>query len=76
MFHLPLQTRPVHILAVGSDTEMMSRLLQFGQRFADRSTSLTTGHSLTGHVTQDKYRSAQYFVEGRAILLQQYLVCR
>ena len=58
------QTRPVHVLAVGGDVEMVARLLQFGLRFLDNTTSLTAGQSVTGHVTTDKYNSAPYFVEG------------
>ncbi|WAQ97864.1 hypothetical protein MAR_022237, partial [Mya arenaria] len=63
MSRLDHKTKPLHILAVGGDVEMISRLLHFGLRFLDNTTSLTAGQSVTGHVTQDKYSSASYFVE-------------
>ncbi|XP_052270596.1 minichromosome maintenance domain-containing protein 2-like isoform X3 [Dreissena polymorpha] len=69
------KSRPVHVLAVGRDMEMMSRLLQYGLRFHDNTTTLTAGQSLTGRVSLDKYNSAPYFVDGGVLHLSQGGVC-
>ena len=68
--HLPFekfefQFRPLHLLAIGRDTEVISRLLRLAQTCTDKSFAFTTGVSLSGRVSQDKYQSARYFVEGK-----------
>ena len=63
-----LQFKPLHILAVAKDTELVSRLLRLGQTCTENSSVLTTGVSLAGNVKQDKYQSARYFVEGKSYL--------
>ncbi|KAL4230479.1 Minichromosome maintenance domain-containing protein 2 [Mactra antiquata] len=69
------KTKPLHILSISADTELVSRLMQFSLRFKDSSTSFLTGHSLTGQVTSDKYKSFNYFIEGGLLHLSQNGVC-
>ena len=69
-FFTIFQFKPLHILAIGKDTEILSRLFRLGQTCAEKSSVYTTGVSLTGRVIQDKYQSARYFVEGQGPVVQ------
>lgn len=75
MSQLDRQFKPLHILAIGKDTEILSRLFRLGQTCAEKSSMYTTGVSLTGRVIQDKYQSARYFVEGGVLHLSSDGVC-
>ncbi|KAJ8297583.1 hypothetical protein KUTeg_024114 [Tegillarca granosa] len=66
---------PLHILAVGQDTEILHKLLIYGQTYAHRSCTHTTGKHLSGKVTTDKYDRAPYFVEGGSFLLARNGIC-
>lgn len=59
---------------MGTESEIISRLLQFGLRFTESVTYLTAGHSLCGYVTPDKYNRAKYFVEGMLMHVELYVV--
>ena len=56
--------QPIHILAVGRDTEMLHRLLQYAMQFTSRSVASLSGNHLVSKVVPDKYNNSNYFIEG------------
>lgn len=56
---------PLHLLAVGQDTNILHKLLMYGQKYTSRSHVHSSSGHVTGKVTCDKYESAPYFIEGR-----------
>ncbi|KAL3879128.1 hypothetical protein ACJMK2_031439, partial [Sinanodonta woodiana] len=58
-----LQHTPLHVLAIGHETSIMSRLLNYALMFTDRRITISSRNTLSGRVTTDKYKSSAYFIE-------------
>ncbi|XP_078325111.1 minichromosome maintenance domain-containing protein 2-like isoform X5 [Crassostrea virginica] len=69
------QVQPIHILAVGRDTEMLHRLLQYAMQFTSRSVASSSGNHLVSKVVPDKYNNSNYFIEGGSLMLASHGVC-
>ncbi|KAK3100681.1 hypothetical protein FSP39_023735 [Pinctada imbricata] len=70
-----IQDRPLHILVTGRDTNIIHKLLTYGQRFTQRAYVHTCGQALTAKVTNDQYIGAKYFIEGGSLLLAREGIC-
>lgn len=62
------QIQPIHILAVGRDTEILHRLFQYAMQFTQRSVGYSSGNHLVSKVVPDRYNSSNYFIEGKSFI--------
>ena len=56
--------KQLHVLAIGKETQLLHRLMEYGKVLSDQSVTYTAGNHLTGQVTSDRHGMAQYFIEG------------
>ncbi|XP_062572280.1 minichromosome maintenance domain-containing protein 2-like [Saccostrea cucullata] len=69
------QVQPVHILAIGKDTEMLHRLLQYSVQFTKRSLVFSCGNHLVAKIIPDRYNSSDYLIEGGTLMLASDGIC-
>nr|XP_034301603.1 minichromosome maintenance domain-containing protein 2 isoform X2 [Crassostrea gigas] len=69
------QIQPIHILAVGRDTEILHKLFQYAMQFTQRSVGYSSGNHLVSKVVPDRYNSSNYFIEGGSLLIASEGVC-
>ncbi len=58
------ESRGLDMLAVGSDTLVLDRLLKYGSTFASKHVIHTQGDPLTATVCKDRHGSDAGFIEG------------
>lgn len=68
-------SHPLHLLAVGDDTNLIHKLYLYGQKFTTRSCVHSSRDHMTGKVTCDKYESAPYYIEGGSFHMAKNGVC-
>ncbi|GAB1608754.1 minichromosome maintenance domain-containing protein 2-like [Argonauta hians] len=66
---------PLHILVIGQESQMISRLLHYSLQYCPRSVTHSVNNHLTGKVSADTYCMAPYFVEAGSLLLASSGVC-
>ncbi|XP_061183999.1 minichromosome maintenance domain-containing protein 2-like [Saccostrea echinata] len=69
------QVQHVHVLAIGRDTEILHRLLQYSVQFTNRSLVFSSGNHLVSKVIPDRYNSSSYLIEGGTLLLASDGIC-
>ncbi|KAL5012373.1 hypothetical protein ScPMuIL_010924 [Solemya velum] len=67
--------RPLHVLAVGNDTEILFRLLEYGKTFSRRAVNFSSNADLCGKVTKDKYKNSPFFMEAGGLELARGGLC-